>query len=242
MFIKRSGLLFNEAQVPDAGAGAAGGGAAGSQAGATGATGTTGATATAGATAGTVPEQDPEWFKNRLGQAKKTAEKELLKSFGFEKPEDAKAALDRLKALDAEKLTAEERNAAKLKELEPQAARAATLETTLKGYAEKEFGELSDEQKAAVTRLAGEDPAKVLDTIATLRPTWAAKAAAAAGATGAASTETQGASTTSAGKQPAGTSTTSGVDHKAEYQRLKTTNPILAAEYRQAHGKELNGG
>src|SRR6478752_580278 len=166
MFIKRSGsFLFDEVTVPDAGAGASGGGSAATTTGATGAT----AASSAAGTDEKDPEAQAKWLKGRLEQAKKSGEKELLKSLGVEKPEDVKAALDRLKTIDAEKLTADERTAAKLKELEPQAARAATLETTVKGYAEKEFGELTDEQKAAVTRLAGEDPAKVLDTIATLR-------------------------------------------------------------------------
>jgi len=248
MFRSISRVLFNEAPAPDAGAGASGGGS--TPAGATGATAAAGAT---GATASdAVPEKDENWLKGRLDQAKKSGQKELLKSLGVEKPEDVKAALDRLKVLDEEKLTTEQKTAAKLAELEPKASRAAALEATVKGYADRELAGLSELQRAAVTNLAGEDPERVLKTIESLRPTWGASgatgAAGAQGATGATgstgatgATGSTGASTTAAGKAPGAiTNTESPVDHKAVYADLLKTNPFAAPRYYDAHSKAIN--
>lgn len=235
-----SPVLFDEAAVPDAGAGASGGGS--TPAGATAAAGATGATAS-----DVLPEKDENWLKGRLDQAKKSGQKELLKSLGVDKPEDVKAALDRLKVLDEEKLTTEQKTAAKLAELEPKASRAVALEATVKAYADKELAGLSELQRAAVTNLAGEDPERVLKTIESLRPTWGASAGAAGavetsgstGSTGA--TGSAGASTTAAGKAPGAiTNTESPVDHKAVYAGLLKTNPFEAPRYYDAHSKAIN--
>ncbi|HEY3494734.1 MAG TPA: hypothetical protein VGK73_08620 [Polyangiaceae bacterium] len=167
MFIKRSGILFNEAPAPDAGAGPSGGGAP----------------AVTPPAPGTPPAasntEEPPWLPGRLDQAKKSERAAVLKGLGFASEAELKAALDAGKAAQAANQTQAERDAARIKELEPLATKATVLETTVKGYADKELAGLTEAQRVAVAAIAGDDPARILTTIEQLRPTWAASAPAA---------------------------------------------------------------
>lgn len=177
------------------------------------------------------PETEPTWLKSRLEQAKTAAQKDLLKSLGLEKPDDIKAALAKLKTLEDEKLTEQEKTTRRLAELEPKANRASQLEATVKQYAERELSGLSELQRAAVASLAGDDHARVLSAIETLKPTWASATPAAE--------PPKPASTTAAAPPPAPAGTTSQVDHKAEYSRLCKSNPFEAARYFNENSRHI---
>lgn len=127
------------------------------------------------------PEQDPAWLGKRLERERKKAaeatEKEtrakLLAELGIDDPETAK------KLVAEEKKRAEERKSLEQRVAERDADKAR-IESELKAYREatatlanEQLATLSDEQKNAVLSLAGDDPAKQLKAIATLRPTWA---------------------------------------------------------------------
>jgi len=124
-------------------------------------------------------DKEPHWLSGRLDRAKK----ELLKELGVEDVKDAKAALAAFKA-DQE---------AKKSDLQKAQERAASLETAAKerdlykthveASSKASLAALTEAQRAAVTRLAGDDPLRIADAIDVLRPTWAA--AAPAGTTGA---------------------------------------------------------
>jgi hypothetical protein len=179
----------------------------------------------------TATEAEPPWLKGRLEQARTSAQKDFLKSIGVDKPEDVTAALAKLKTLEYEKLSEAEKTTRRLAELEPRANRAGELEATVKAYADRELSGLSDLQRAAVASLAGEDPAKVLRAIESLKPTWAAAPVATAAPVPA--------STSAASPQPAAAGSTSQIDHKAEFARLRKENPFEAPRYFAEHSKHI---
>jgi hypothetical protein len=177
-------------------------------------------------------EAEPPWLKGRLEQARTSAQKDFLKSIGVDKPEDVTAALAKLKTLEDEKLSEAEKTTRRLGELEPKAARAGELEAAVKLYADRELSGLSDLQRAAVASLAGEDPAKVLKAIESLKPTWVVEAPKPAAAP-------VPASTSAASPAPAAAGSTSQTDHKAEYSRLVKENPFAAHAYYVEHARQI---
>lgn len=184
-------------------------------------------------------QPDPGWLGPRLDQARRSGQSELLRELGVEKPEDLRAKLDQLTALENEKLTEQERVQKRLGELEPQAQKALRYEAVIKERAASELAGLSESQRAAVQKIAGEDAASVLSAIDTLKPTWAAQAAPTNGATEQpASGDAKPADTAPARTAPGDTST-SPPDHKARYEDLKKTNPVQAAYYLSQHSREI---
>lgn len=178
---------------------------------------------------------DPDWLPKRLEQAKSSAQSELLKALGVESIDLLKENLSAFQKLQDEQLSEKERAEKRLQELEPQAQRAAELEQSLSGYAEKELARLSEDQAAAVKDLAGNDPAKILTTIQKLSPTWKAAAPAAP----APATATPPPSTTAAPAGPPDEGNQSKPDVRAEFARAKTANPFHAADIARAHASEL---
>jgi hypothetical protein len=116
--------------------------------------------------------KEPHWLAARLQRTEEAARKALLKDLGVEDPKDAKKALADYKArIEAEK-----------SELQKAQERAASYEAAAKErdvyrakvetWAKAQFDGLSETQKAAIERLAGDDPLKRADAIELLRPTW----------------------------------------------------------------------
>lgn len=77
---------------------------------------------------------DPEAFKKRLDEAGKSAKNRVFEDLGVKDANEAKAALQELKRLKDAQLTEQERTKKALDDLTPQAARAATLEATIKEF------------------------------------------------------------------------------------------------------------
>ncbi|MGK3981320.1 hypothetical protein WMF38_57515 [Sorangium sp. So ce118] len=123
--------------------------------------------------------KEPHWLGARLQRTEEAARKALLKELGVEDPKDAKKALADYKArVEAEKSElqkAQERAAANEAAAKERDIYRAKVETWAKG----EFDKLSDAQKAAIERLAGDDPLRRADAIELLRPTWGSAAPAA---------------------------------------------------------------
>ncbi len=172
------------------------------------------------------PEKEHAWLKGRLEQASKSGASSLLKSLGFANEAEAKAAIEAGKKAQESALSEQERIAKRLGEIEPLATRAGTLETALRGYAERELGALNEAQKTAVTAVAGDDPSRVLQVIEQLKPTWGTSQVPATPVP---------ATTSPPPAAPPGTSAGSPPDHKAVHQRLLETNPIAAARYAEAN-------
>lgn len=153
----------------------------------------------------------------------------MLADLGIEDVEDGKKAIADLKARkDAEK-TAAQKAAEFEGKFKTTEAERQRLGEALTIYAKAQLAGLSETQRAAVTSVAGEDPAAQLKAIEALTPTW--KAAAAPVAT----SPTAPADTAPRPNAPSAP-TTSPPDPKAIHAELAKTNPIIAARYALAHG------
>ena len=201
------------------------------------------------ATQATTDQQDPSWLAGRLERAKEAAMKDIARMLGVENLEKAKATLEAARKAEDERKTELQRLTERTVALEAAAKRAEQLEGVLSQRAEVELVGLTDAQRSAVLALAGEDKAAQLRAITALRPTWQAASAASTAATtpsqadsastAAAAPRVAPASTSAATTQPASTSAQPTVDHKAEYSRLRATNPVFAAHYLQAYRSEI---
>lgn len=219
----RALFLFNEA-TGDAPTGAGAGPAT------TTAVGTAPAAPAAAPPAG-APEKDPDWLNGRIAKAKKSAEAEILKQLGVTDFEAAKKAVAKAKETDeAEKSSAQRAVEAKAKADQAE-AEAAKLRETIKEHAARQMVGLTEEQKKAVSDVAGDDPAAQLRAITALAPTWAkAEPTPVGGVAPVAKTP----DTAPAPGAPKGT-TASPTDPRAEYDSLKKTNPFAAARFGQQH-------
>lgn len=126
------------------------------------------------------PSELPPWVQKRIEQAKRSgakdaeaaARKAMLAELGIEDPDAVK------KLLAEEKKRAEERKSLEQKAAERDVENANLkrerdeLRESAKSFATAQMEALTEAQRNAVKELAGEDPAKQLKTIATLRATW----------------------------------------------------------------------
>lgn len=185
----------------------------------------------------------PEALKARLDSAKEAARRELLTELGVSDPKDVKASLAELKTRrDAEK-TESERLAARVAELEGKAAKAEHATQVAARRAAAELASLTDAQRAYVAKAAGDDPLRQLETIDTLRETGLLTAPPAVpapaqtpGAAPAAAPPTPPATTAPTAGAPPPSGTVSPVDHKATFDSLRKSNPVVAAAYARRHG------
>lgn len=175
-------------------------------------------------------EKDPNWLPARLERERRS----LLKQLGVEDVGSAQAALDELKKRrDAEK-TETDRLRGQLAELESKAKRAAELETVIAARADVELKSLTDAQREAVMKLAGEDPSRLLSAIDALRPTWATQAPAPVAAPPQTQAKPAPISTSPAGRGPS-PEASEAEDVNATYARLAKTDPQQAAAFRLRH-------
>jgi hypothetical protein len=89
------------------------------------------------------------------------------------------------------------------------------------------LGVLTAEQQAAVKAIAGEDPAKQLQAITALGPTWSSTPAPAAPAN------------TAPPPGPPGAEPHSPPDHRAVYESERAKNPFAAAAYGLRNSSEV---
>jgi len=173
------------------------------------------------------------------------AEEALAKELGVSVA-DAKAALEKMRALEQERMSDLEKRDAAIKALEPKAQRAAELEAIVTAQANAAIADLDEAKRAAVTAIAGDDPARVLQTIAALRPTWATvaqtqaptqappPAVALPRVPAPADTHNQG---------PTPSRVPGEIDHLAEYDRLRASpngGKAVAAMYYARHASAID--
>lgn len=119
---------------------------------------------------------EPHWLAARLQRTEEAARKALLKDLGVEDPKDAKKALADYKArIEAEKSELQKANE-RAASNEAAAKERDIYRAKVESWAKAEFDGLSEGQKAAIERLAGDDPLKRAEAIELLRPTWASAA------------------------------------------------------------------
>lgn len=127
------------------------------------------------------PENDPAWLAKRLDRERKNASKDseekarakLMADLGIDDLEVVKKLAADKKRRDDEQKSLEQRVAERDRDLASREAELKSYREATKVLADEQLASLSEEQRNAVVGLAGEDPAKQLKAIATLRPTWA---------------------------------------------------------------------
>ncbi len=194
---------------------------------------------------------DPNWLNDRLTQAKRNAEADLLKDLGVSDKDAAKKLLaDGKTAADAQK-TELQRKDDEIKALQPHKAQADTYRTALQLRADTELKTLPEAAQTRIKSLVGEgaDPLKVLEAVDLARAM--APAAGAPAGTNAGGQQGQGqpgqGSAPGQGQPqppvvPAGANTTGALggppsaggsppDHLAIWTDMQGKNPMAAAQY-----------
>lgn len=175
--------------------------------------------------------EDPKWLGARLDRERKS----VLKQLGVDNVEDAKLAIDELrKRRDSEK-TETERLRAELDEAKKVAAKAKDLESVVALQAETAVASLSESQREAVLKLAGDDPTHVLRAIEALRPTWAEQKQTAQAAQAAQAAQKQAPLSTSSATPSPTPGASEAESITATYERLERTDPQGAARFKLAH-------
>lgn len=123
---------------------------------------------------------DEAAVKAMIAEAESNREKAILKSLGVADPKDAKAAIEAWRKQEEANKTELQKAQERAKALEADAQALTGYKTKLETWVKTDLEKLTPEQRAAVTRLAGEDPLRVADAIEVLRPTWGAPAPVAA--------------------------------------------------------------
>lgn len=171
-------------------------------------------------------------FDERLKKAGDAAARKLLKDLGFEKAEDATAALSTLKKLQDEQLTDLDRHKKRVKELEPLEAEAKEYRGIVEKMVEERFKTLPDSVQQLIDEEAKGDPRARLRHIKLLEAAGAIKGAGAPPAPPA-----------PANKAPAGApppAPNGGPKSKYdEWLEMKDTNPSRASVFYQIHAPAI---
>jgi len=191
---------------------------------------------------------DPAWLNTRLERERSKERSKLLKEIGAADTDSAKAAVTAAQTAADAKKSAEERALEAGNALAAERARLAEASALVSQQVTEQMSLLSAEQQAAIRAIAPDsDPIaqlKQLRVAAAFRA--GAQPAAAATATAATAPATPAAAASAAipattAPAPAAPPAAAGSppDYKAEYQRLKATNPVKAAAYMNEHANKI---
>lgn len=189
------------------------------------------------------PPADPTWLPDRLARAEEQARLKVLEELGVKDPAKAKKLLEDAAKAEEDAKSQGQKLGETTKTLEQERAERERLAGVVKDHAGRQIATLTEAQQSAVRAIAPDtDPAAQLRAIDALKPTWSlpAPAATAPGATGAPPPPAPPA----AGTAPPPTAPPQGgavspPDRKAEFARLKATNPQAAAAYLNRYGNEI---
>jgi hypothetical protein len=176
----------------------------------------------------------PDKLKDRLEQAARKREADLLAKFGGAKPEDIEAKLKRLQELEDASLSEKERTEKQIAELRVQAAEAERYKKLFGEQTAAELTGLSEEQRAAVLAFAGEDPVEQHRMVQAFRMAGAVKGN---GAEVAPPTPAPKATTVPAGAAPS--PATGPKSKREEWVELQGRDPIAAQFFYQLHALEI---
>lgn len=176
--------------------------------------------------------EKPHWLDARLERERKA----VLRDLGVDDVEAAKAALAELAAKREGEKSAAQRAAELDAALKAERESAGAMRDALTAFASGAMSALTEAQRAAVTAVAGDDPAKQVRTIEAMRPTWAASAQAPPLP---AAAPPAPADTAPARSAPSDSGSVSPPDTRAVYEELRKTNPIIAARFAQANGLHI---
>lgn len=174
-------------------------------------------------------------LKERLTESSAAATRALLKEAGFEKLDDLKAALKSLDDLKTEKLSDREKLEKRIKELEPLAQRAQTVDGMLRGLVENQFNELPEGVRKAIDSTANGDPDKRLELMGLFRASGLLNQQTAPAAPAPPPAPPAPASVTPApAPQPSGAPT-----KFQEWEAMKARAPMLGDIFYQNHSREI---
>jgi hypothetical protein len=192
------------------------------------------------------PADEPSWFKPRIDQAKRSGKTEVLSALGVKDEAEAKALLDKARAVEEAAKTELQKAKEKADGFETRAKRADALEAAVKSQSDIELASLTEAQRAIVADIIGDDPATIVQKLPKLKASWATAAPAAAQAAAqvvaaplAPAAPLPAPATTSPPPNAPGGSTVATPDHKAEYVALKAKNPHQAALYLNAYSDKI---
>lgn len=121
-------------------------------------------------------------LQERLGESSASGRKALLSEYGFKSQDELKTAIDRLKSLENEKLTAEQRAQKQIEELGAKAKDGEAHAATSAAAIDLLFATLTPEQRAVIETAAPATPAAKLQMIQLARAFAGAAPPAPAGA------------------------------------------------------------
>lgn len=174
-------------------------------------------------------DKEPSWLAGRLERERKA----LLKDLGVEDVKDVKVALaDYKKIKDSEK-TELEKYKAENEELKKSTARMTEVEETLKSQSESLLSTITPEQKEALIKVVGSDPAKLIAAITNFKTAKFFDSK---------SVEPKPKTppvTSGAAPHVPGSVAPGQVDHLSTYDQLKTTNPYLASLYLNKYSEQI---
>lgn len=170
---------------------------------------------------------EPAWIGQRLERERT----KMLKDLGVESLDDAKKALEQVRAVEEQKKSDAQKRGELESTLKTEREEKKAMADALGAYAKSQMGSLTDAQREAVAAVAGDDPAKQLKTIEALKPTWASAAAPAAPAPAPKPKDTAVAVAMPKDGAPAGPP-----DAKAQFEEMKAANPIVAARFALQNG------
>lgn len=173
--------------------------------------------------------------------ASKKAQAELLASLGVTNADEAAAVLKKHREAEEAQKSELQRLLEANQKLETTNKTNALYRERLSVMIQAEVDALKPEQKAAVSRLAGDDPLQIANALEVLRPTWASSAAPAAPIAPAAqpAAPVLPAAPASAAL-PAGAPAPTGQKSKwQEYDEMRAIQPALAGFFYQAHRVEI---
>ncbi len=179
--------------------------------------------------------QWPPWMARRLERERTN----LLRDLGVEKTDDARAAIAAHRAkIEADK-TELQRLTEERDRLLVSTSELATYRAAVAAQATSELATLTPERRAVVMQLAGENPAKQLEALTALRPTWITPPPVVAATTTAAAVVQPPPLPPPANTAPLAGSPPPNppphTDHLSIFEALDKTNPFRAADYYEAH-------
>lgn len=183
------------------------------------------------------PNAEPAWLKPRLERERESAQRQILAELGVTDAKDAKASIESLKKLQDAQKTEEQRLRDANARIPTLESENAALKAAVSATAAETMGALTDIQKSAVLAIAGEDPAKQIATVASMRK--AGMLTAPAVSVPAAPAAVPPPASTSAAPAPPPSGGISPPNHLLTWQEMRKTNPFLAAQYRIRHSAEI---
>ena len=121
-------------------------------------------------------DKDPAWLPGRIEQAKRAERAAILAELGIEDPKAGKEAIAAYRAHQEANKTELQRAMDRAAALEPLAKERDIYRARVEVMTSSELAALAPEQRTVVESIAGNDPIKIADTIALLKPTWARSA------------------------------------------------------------------